>query len=239
MQLQFGLFDYIIIAVFYGLAGAVLILTWLFLRRWKYWPAVIFPLAVVAVVLPWAEEVWIAWRFHNLCKDAGVHVYRKVEANGYYDATTTGWSKPEVVTDPRAIAEYEQSGFRFRERNTSVVGHAPGKISHLAKDSDGSWRVSVIEKPTARYHYKHSYQPSPNVYEQPMGWGIEKKELIVVDSETGETIARDLGYNRRSSWIQRIWIGLIGSDLVQCPDPGKGPPREYLPDAAVKPILAK
>jgi len=232
MTLQFGLFDYLIIAVIYALAATALFFGWLWLRRWRSWRLVIVPVALVALIAPWADEVWIAWRFGQLCKDAGVHVYRKVETDGYYDATTTGWSKSEVVTDPRQITDYENSGFRFRERNTSVSGHAPGKISHLEKYPDGTWRITVIDRPMARYHHKFN-DPRQEV---PISLKIEKREQLVVDTETSEVIAREIGYNRYPSWVQKLWIDSFGSGLVQCPDPGKGPPREHLPTAAVKPL---
>lgn len=232
MTLQFGLFDYIIIAVFYALAATLLLLAWLWPRRWRYWKLLIVPVAAAVLIAPWADEMWIAWRFGQLCKDAGVHVYQEVKTDGYYDATTTGWSKSEVVTDVRAIAEYEKAGFRFRERNTSVSGHAPGKISHLEKQPDGAWRVTVIDRPTARYHYKFA-DPRQEV---PVGLKIEKREVLVVDTQTNDVIAREIGYNRYPAWVQRLWIGSFGSGLVQCPDPGKGPPFEHLPTAAIKPL---
>ena len=226
MTLQFGLFDYLIIAVIYALAATALFFGWLWLRRWRSWRLVIVPVALVALIAPWADEVWIAWRFGQLCKDAGVHVYRKVETDGYYDATTTGWSKSEVVTDPRQITDYENSGFRFRERNTSVSGHAPGKISHLEKYPDGTWRITVIDRPMARYHYKHSYQPSPHVYEEPMGWGLEKKEQIVIDTETKEVLGRDTRYRRYPSFVTQLWAKYFGSAVVGCDGPSDEPEKQ-------------
>jgi len=220
MTLQFGLFDYLIIAVIYALAATALFFGWLWLRRWRSWRLVIVPVALVALIAPWADEVWIAWRFGQLCKDAGVHVYRKVETDGYYDATTTGWSKSEVVTDPRQITDYENSGFRFRERNTSVSGHAPGKISHLEKYPDGTWRITVIDRPMARYHYKFA-DPRQEV---PAGFKIEKMEWQVTDSQNGEVIGRETRFNRYPGWAQSLWIKHFGNGGITCEGSAPQPP---------------
>jgi len=229
MTLQFGLFDYIIIVVFYALAATVLLFAWLWLRRWWSWRLVIVPVALVALIAPWADEVWIAWRFGQLCKDAGVHVYRQVEADGYLNATSESpYSnlKPVLVVKPSEVARFDKEGFKFVEY--LLQG---GKVWRTERVPEGLWR-NMSDHPKARYHYKFA-DPRQEV---PIGLKIEKREVLVVDAQTNDVIAREIGYNRYPAWVQRLWIGSFGSGLVQCPDPGKGPPREHLPTAAVKPV---
>ncbi len=229
MTLQFGLFDYIIIVVFYALAATVLLFAWLWLRRWWSWRLVIVPVALAALIAPWADEVWIAWRFGQLCKDAGVHVYRQVEADGYLNATSESpYSnlKPVLVVKPSEVARFDKEGFKFVEY--LLQG---GKVWRTERVPEGLWR-NMSDHPKARYHYKFA-DPRQEV---PIGLKIEKREVLVVDAQTNDVIAREIGYNRYPAWVQRLWIGSFGSGLVQCPDPGKGPPREHLPTAAVKPV---
>ena len=68
----------------------LLIITWPLLKllrkfRWKW--IVVAPLTVVLLTAPWAEEYWIASHFEQACQDAGVHVYKQVEVDGFYDGT--------------------------------------------------------------------------------------------------------------------------------------------------------
>jgi hypothetical protein len=212
-----------------AIAGALWVVVYKFVLRplWLAWAAkpwrgsVIGTLALILLILPYADEFWIAWQFSKLCEDAGVHVTRKVEVDGYYDATTTGWSKAEIVTDKQLVAEYEKAGFRFRERNTSVSGSAPGKISHLEKYPDGTWRITVLDHPTARYHYRFA-DPRQEV---PVGLKLEKTEDIVVDSQTGEVIARDIHYTRYLGWVESLWVRFFGSGAVTCKGTAPKPPE--------------
>jgi len=57
---------------------------------------IVGPIAVVLLAAPWAEEYWIASRFEEVCKDAGVHVYKQVEVDGFYDATMGGGLRTRV-----------------------------------------------------------------------------------------------------------------------------------------------
>jgi len=223
MTLQFGLFDYLIIAVIYALAATALFFGWLWLRRWRSWRLVIVPVALVALIAPWADEVWIAWRFGQLCKDAGVHVYRQVEADGYLNATSESpYSnlKPVLVVKPSEVARFDKEGFKFVEY--LLQG---GKVWRTERVPEGLWR-NMSDHPKARYHYKHSYQPSPHVYEEPMGWGLEKKEQIVIDTETKEVLGRDTRYRRYPSFVTQLWAKYFGSAVVGCDGPSDEPEKQ-------------
>ena len=85
-------------------------------------------LIVVIVVLLFGDEAWISWRFHQLCKDAGVHVYQKVEAEGYLNDThraTTNFAYETLFRDPKMIANFEKDGFRFRRVFYAARATAP------------------------------------------------------------------------------------------------------------------
>ena len=234
--MQISIFGIAIAAVYSLLVVGLLVLLWYPLRRWRLtW--VPFALAgLVAIAAPWAEEYWIASRFEELCKEAGVHVYRTVEVEGFLDATSP--SSPFGVTSgpwdsPQAIKDFDRTGYRFQELLLT-----DGRARRLERTPDGIWQ-SLLDRPTARYHYKHAYQPTPFETEKVLGWKLKKTEVQVVNSQTGEVIAREVGFNRYPSVLEGMWIRLFGSGLTQCPDPGKAPPPgtriEHLPAAALKP----
>ena len=98
MNLQISIVGMAIIAVLYWICGAVLLKVWRRVRG-RTWGKVVVPLvAFVVLILPWADEVWIAWHFSEFCKDAGVRVVRKVEVEGYYDDTASGISEASAAS---------------------------------------------------------------------------------------------------------------------------------------------
>lgn len=187
--------------------------------RWRWW--LLAPPALLLMALPWAEEAWIAWHFKEACKDAGVTVYRQVEVEGFYDGTIgTGYS---------FIEDY---GFRFMEEKAS-----DGKIAHTERP-EGQWKTTILEKPAARYHVIYAYQPRPHVYAKPIGRKLEKMESLVIDSQTGEILGRDVVIKRWASIADALWAQFIGSTLRICPDPDAQPhmPPLPFPQSVLKPI---
>lgn len=163
-------------------------------------------LAPPLLVLPYADEFWVAWHFERACREAGVTVYRKVEAEGYLNATTTGWSKPALITIPEMINDYERAQFRFQERLTSR-----GKISH-AERLDGQWQVVILDKPQARYHYRYA-DPRQWV---PAGYQMNRREMQVIDSETGEVLGREVWFERYPGFVEGLWLRFLGSGQTIC-----------------------
>lgn len=93
MQYQIGIVGAGIIAVYS--AVILLVLIWPLakaLKKFSWRWALLGPIAFVLLAAPWAEEYWIASRFEEVCKDAGVHVYKQVEVDGLYYAVVGGGS---------------------------------------------------------------------------------------------------------------------------------------------------
>lgn len=180
--------------------------------RWKW--ALLGPVALVLLAAPWAEEYWIARNFHEACQDAGVHVYKKVEVDGFYDDT--------MASGYELINRY---GYQFMEHKAS-----DGQIKHIEK-ADGQWKITNLDRPTARYYYKYAYQPTLYRTEERVGWKLEKLEMQVVDSETGEVIARETDYKRTINIAEGSWRLYWGLAKTFCGIRSS----EHLPYAALKP----
>lgn len=225
MNLQFSIIGYVIIAVFYVISSAILFLLWVKFERKNWIKPLLAVLVPVVVALPWAEELWIAWNFSELCNDAGVHVARRVEAAGYYNDIVTGPRREGRITNPQAVDAYEKTGFNFVERKTTV----PGKISHVKRTTDGEWIVTVLDEPTATYHYKLAR------YDSKVGHKLTVIEYVVVDSKDNSTLGRSLIYKRYPNIVEWQWIRFFGTGMTMCPDPENGPHPPSFPEAVLMP----
>ncbi len=205
MKIQISLFGYLIMLMFYAVGTGLLTFLWLGLRRWRGWKFVITPLALVLLALPWADEVYIAWRFQESCKDAGVHVYKKVEVEGFYNDVIRG-GKEQIV----------KYGYRFIEHRSR---ESKGKIVHLQR-TDGEWEVSILDQPSARYHYKYSAN------DEDAGLQLAKEEWVIIDSKTGAILGRDTTFKRYPGWIEGLWVRFLGVYPTICRGPLDDPEKQ-------------
>jgi hypothetical protein len=205
----FSFFSMVLLGLIYFAAMGLLVLVGSWLRkRWKRAWLAILPLAAVLVVAPVAEEFWIAYRFGQLCQDAGAVVHRRMRVAGFYNDTRPTHDGPRT---PQGAEELDQSGYRFYElkfRDTS-------RVVHLEK-ANNKWVVTVLDRPTARYWYKW---PERNAR---VGHKIYKNSEAVVDMQTGEVLGTSVRYGRKAPWFF-IALDAPGMD---CPRRGHDPMRK-------------
>jgi len=140
------------------------------------------PFAIVFLLAPVAEELWIAWNFNRLCsKDAGIFIYQKVEVEGFYDDTHT-WRADKLLA----------SDYRWVEGR----GEVGGKSEYWRHERvDGSVNSFRIDRPTARYHF------TQDPYGVPLGHKLKRQESRVTDTEANKLIAEYREYIRRAPWF--------------------------------------
>lgn len=203
MEIQFSIISYFFMMIFYAIALGILSVLWRLVEPGRVGRVFMSSIAIFVIALPWIDEIWIAYHFHEACKDAGIHVSRQVDVDGfYYDAIRSGYS---------LINHY---GYGFMEHKSRKAG----KVDHITK-TDGQWKKETIDKPTARYHLKYSYKHTPvNVQ-------LTKFESVVLDSVTNEIIGRDTRYSRYPGWLNSLWMGSYGTGQTIC----KGPLGKELP----------
>jgi hypothetical protein len=166
--------------VFWGLVRAT---------RGKPWRKPILIVAAIGfLLLPVSEELWIAWSFGQTCKEAGTFIYKKVQAEGFYDDTRTTHAGTPT---PQAVKSFEESGYRFLE----MKGRE--KFVRIEK-TDGQWRAFALDQPTARYHYK-SRDHIPQTHK------VVKHESLVIDNEGQQTLGLELAFGRYAPWF---FVGL-------------------------------
>lgn len=238
-----------IIGTFLALAASGVLVTafwlvWTKLAGRKLTTRVVAVSIPVALLLPWTEEFWIAWNFGQLCrKDAGLFVSKTVEVDGFYDSTTA-WGPRQLseggyrFVESRdnvygRFARVERADAEARDRALQWYStQNPGKerpkdlfIQHRVSETEqisvspngvDAWRTTKIDKPTARYHYTFPHQNSPT------GHKLSKIERVVLDSQTGELLARETKYSRTAHWL----FFSLGSPVMLCPAPGERPHEE-------------
>lgn len=220
MTLQISLIGIAIASVFYFVA-------FLALYKWGrsllsprlLWPALI-PASIVVLLVPWLDEFWIAWHFSEACKDAGIHVYRRVEADGFVDDTSrTTRAQTRLGNwnfDAKLLEGWDSAGYRFRDRML-----VDGGVVHLERTADGVV-ASIVDQPIARYLYRFS-DPREAA---PVGYRMWKYEYEIVDRKTYEVLGRDTSYHRAPGFVEGLWIGLLGSGQSICRGDAPHPPKE-------------
>ena len=196
--------------------------------------------AAVLLVLPVSEELWIAWRFGQACKEAGTFITRKVQADGFYDDTMrsayentsrSGYRFVEQRTEDRKAIERVERGDRdsaakalawYAEQNPgkpyppSVIYPVQKNVQIVVFPKTGElWAVTRLDRPTARYHFKHT-DPMNGT---PWGYKVIRFGSVVVDSKTNEEVARYTGFARNPPWF---FVGLDTPGFA-CDSPGNWP----------------
>lgn len=213
--------------------------------------------ALVIATLPWTEELWIAFRFSQLCRgDAGVFINKVVTVDGFYDDTSAGSlglvepggykfvegrNRSGYVRVSMGDATFTQQALsRYRETNPQKdVGELnlvrvklDERTEAIVYPKQGkSWRVVRLEHPTARYRYEEPHSHTPVAYQ------VTKIERTVVDSQSGEVLGRETKYSRGPHWF---FIGLDAPRML-CPGPTDGPPvgAGSIYSAVLRPVATK
>jgi hypothetical protein len=176
----FSILSIVPLGIAYGLLALVL---WGIARVTRGVPgrkALLVVLGAVFVILPVAEELWIAWNFGQACKRAGTFIYKRVQVDGFYD-DTHGWRADKL----------RATGYRFVEGRDATSGRNSYWRHEMVGDQARSFR---IDRPSARYHYKW---PQRNAL---VGYKTYKQTEEVTDVQSGEVLGRGVQYGRTSPW---------------------------------------
>lgn len=246
-----SIFSWMVYAAVALVAIVLLWLLWTRLFKLKTKNPVYWALIAAILVGPWVEELWIAYNFDRLCrKDAGVFINKTVEVDGFYD-DTTGWG-PRQLSESRyrfmesrdiltgRLIRVDQADDNARQETLRWYSEKnPGKERAkdafvvrqvndreqiaVAPDGTAAWRVNVIDKPTAQYHYRRVDSHRPTAH------GVKRFENSVLDNRTGEVLARYTDYSRGPYWF---FISM-GAPSVECAETKGKDPIVYR--AALKP----
>jgi hypothetical protein len=232
---------------------------WSKVLKRKFSGPAVWAIAVVILVAPWMEELWIAYNFGQLCsKDAGIFIKKTVEVDGFYDSTMRSAyenTKPghyrfiEQATEDRkgfervqraseeeksrALAWYADSNPSKESPKDRSIFYQLNEKETVAVLPNGvdAWRITKLDKPTARYQYRWPHM------DRLMSHKVDKIERVVSDNQTEEVIARETKYRRQAPWF---YIGL-DRPVMLCPAPGEHPLSKHgsVFNLALKPKQSK
>jgi hypothetical protein len=136
----FNLFSILLLGAAYGLLVFCFVFLVYVTRGMAARKALLGVIGGAFLVLPLAEELWVAWNFGQLCKEAGLSVNKTVEVDGFYDDTHS-WSERRM----------NEAGYRFVEGRAM----SEGKDTYWRHERVGNEiRSFRIEKPSARYQFR-------------------------------------------------------------------------------------
>jgi len=180
-------------------------------------------------------------------KDAGIFVNKTVEVEGFFNATgstldlvrpgnykfieayrpSNKGGAPEIIRLEfgdaeffrQAVERYEKefSSQKASEKDVLRVNLDERTEALLYPQKGDSWRITKLEKSTARYHYLQTDAQASQ------GHKLSKFERVVIDSQTRDLLARETVYGRGAPWF---YIGLA-HPVMQCPTPGDHPLEKH------------
>lgn len=198
MSLGLSVIGWILLALVYVPLSAGF--AWLALRRWRGRTALLALIAVVIyvpLVAAVAGAAYVEFRWRALCATAHLEVKRTVVVEGFLDDgfRADGWD----------VLRNGQHGFRYVEWRD--------KAGHFWRDegfNEPTRRRTQIEAPTARYRWTNPEFASP------FGHLIERRESTVVDTQTGEVIARSVMGYRYPALVDQLWSRFMGGGPAIC-----------------------
>lgn len=188
-----------LIALVHVPLSIVLVVLWRV--RWRARPrlaAAITLAAYVPLIAAMAEAVYVDTRFKELCATAGTQIKQRVVVEGFYDDgfLRASWE------DTLRLGKFESRFVEWKDKDGRVWRSEfvrPGEVRRLA-----------IDRPSARYHWRSPPFPSPD------GHLMQRREETIVDTLTGEVIARQLMGYRYPAFIDRLWSQFMGSGPEIC-----------------------
>jgi hypothetical protein len=173
-----SLLSVLALAIAYGALAIVFAMVFRISRGMRGRTAMLSAVALIFMVLPVSEEFWIAWNFSRACKQAGTFIHKQVVVEGFYDDTTHWW---------RQLAD---SKFTFVESRDNPRG----SLWRVERDGN-ELKHFKIERPTARYHYKMPFSHAAVAHK------VVRHETVVVDTTSGDLVARYTRFSRRAPWF--------------------------------------
>jgi hypothetical protein len=165
-----------------------------FLAHRFRWRSKIFAITASLASLPFlaaiAEAAYVDYNWRALCATAKTEIERRVVVEGFYDAgVSSGYKHFQEGT--RSSFKH---GFRFVEWKDNQ-----GRLWRTEGFDEPQLRTVRIDRPAARYHLY--FAP----FATPAGHLLKKRDDKIVDTQTGEVIARQVMGYRYPTFLDQAW----------------------------------
>ncbi len=192
--------------LYLGLAGPLLLITWLPLVltgfvvlwikvwRWRrrYWAIPLY--LVLAYLIPLGDVTWHSWNMAKVCPKAGLHVYRTVVVDGFQ-----GLFGSEDTMKEHAYVFVESKRFPGR------------KTINRFERINGEIILTRIAQPTAEWEI---VQDRLDYYDKALGvvvWG-----QVIRNRHSGEVIAEYRYFEARKGWLDALIGSVIDNSAGGC-----------------------
>jgi len=195
-----GLMYWFLLVVYLPLVLLVLVWVW---RRvlpagwgWKLGGTVVY--LVLVFLLPLGDVLYTNWQMARLCPDAGLHVYRSVEVDGFYS---------EVGLVPR---EELGKGYQY------VEFAAPGqRLGWVERGADGVVIEGSCPREDASCKPRSRYWLTSTTNEAILS-SVLRDEYRVVDHDTGEVLGRSTSYAALPGQLDRWLLQMFDPVVWTC-----------------------
>lgn len=200
----------------------------------KRWRTQRHSIVVVGVVLFTSlaamviEAAVVDWRFRALCEDVQLKITRRVVVEGFYDDGDFRSSGQAGGYDSSTLDRYDfiewrdskGSIWRTERAEAAALTPAPRPLQPLRRiwltdqGKEAALRHVQIDRPSARYHWRHQQFPTP------IGHLLARNDEFVIDSQTGDVLgSRSAGY-RWPPFVDALWLRFFDSPPAMCPIAG-------------------
>lgn len=151
----------------------------------------------LATLLVLGDVLYTHWQMARLCPDAGLHVYRSVEVEGFYS---------EIGLDARAELERGFQYVEFKKGSEelgwvqqAVEGSVDGRCSRSAPNCAPRSRYWLIE---ALY--------------QPVSRTVYFNEFCIIDRNTQQVLGLSRTYVALPGWLDRFLLQMLDPTVWPC-----------------------
>jgi hypothetical protein len=149
---------------------------------------------LAAVLVPLGDVFYTSWQMARLCPEAGLHVYRSVEVEGFYSELP--WTK-DVMDEGYQYVEFRYGGqvHKFLRRGNKI------ETEQLSAQGE-------------RYEPKSQYwMTDEDIVVAP---NISATEFAVLDSGTRECLGRSVSYRAYPGWVDRLLLQMFDPPTWPC-----------------------
>lgn len=192
MKLYLGLAKPLLLYLYLPLALIGLLVLFFKVKRLRtrLWAVPLY--LFLAYVIPLGDVTWHSWNMAKVCPNAGIHIYRTVNVEGFYSNRPVSLIIEEY---PYVFVEQDESPgfpgyFRRERKNGKVV------ILHKVPELLADWEMLN----------------TPYLYPDKL-LGVTVNRWVIRNRHTKEVIAESMSYSAWRGWID-AWISTVIDNSV-------------------------
>lgn len=158
---------------------------------------------IVAYVIPFGDVTLNSIAMNRVCPQAGLHIYKRVEVDGYLDSRN---SDESITKYGYIFAESPKSGFKNGKFEKAVT------YIHWERNESGQIIRSELNHPISNFEIlSNDLSLDPN---ERLG---SKGRIYVRNRNTGEVLGEWLSFHPMHGWIDRLTLNRwFGASLPGC-----------------------